>query len=116
MSILAPDSELNIVSPEFCGKTIKEKYRLYTEDMDRVLSECGRVLKPGRFCTIIIGTNDNQLSKALGIPKEEVKGLHRIIIEMAQQHQFTPVRTLARQISGIANTMRNEYIIILQQN
>ncbi|MFO7861602.1 MAG: DNA methyltransferase [Desulfosalsimonas sp.] len=98
------------------GKTIKEKYWLYTEDMDCVFSECGRVLKPGRFCTLIIGTNDNQLSKALGIPKEEVKGLHRIMTETAQQHQFKPVRTLARQISGIANTMRNEYIVILQKN
>lgn len=97
------------------GKTIKEKYRLYTEDMDRVLSECGRVLKPGRMCTMIIGTNDNQLSKALGIPKQDVKGLHRIMIETAQQNQFSAVRTLARQISGIANTMRNEYIVILKK-
>jgi len=97
------------------GKNIKEKYRLYTEDMDCVFSECGRVLKPERFCTLIIGTNDNQLSKALGINKEEVKGLHRIMIETAQQHRFRPVRTLARQISGIANTMRNEYIVILQK-
>lgn len=97
------------------GKTIKEKYRLYIEDMDRVFAECGRVLKPDRFCTLIIGTNDNQLSKALGIPKEEVKGLHRIMAETAQKHQFRSVRTLARQISGIANTMRNEYIVILQK-
>ncbi|MFO7816335.1 MAG: DNA methyltransferase [Desulfovibrionales bacterium] len=98
------------------GKTIKEKYRLYTEDMDCVFSECDRVLKPGRFCSLIIGTNDNQLSKALGIPKEEVKGLHRIMTETAQKYQFRPVRTLARQISGIANTMRNEYIVILQKS
>lgn len=97
------------------GKTIKEKYRFYTEDMDYVLSECARVLNPGRFCTLIVGTNDNQLSKALGISKEEVKGLHRIMIETAQQHQFRSVRTLARQISGIANTMRKEHIVILQK-
>ncbi|MCF8095164.1 MAG: hypothetical protein K9J79_07340 [Desulfobacteraceae bacterium] len=64
---------------------------------------------------MIIGTNDNQLSKALGIPKKEVKGLHRIMTETAQQHQFSPVRTLAGQISGIANTMRNEFIVILQK-
>jgi len=97
------------------GKTVKEKYQLYVEDMDRVLSECARVLKPYCFCTIIIGTNDNQLSKALGIPKEQVQGLHKIIIDLASDHGFSPIRTLSRQITGIANTMRNEYIMMLQR-
>ena len=95
------------------GKTVKEKYALYIEDMDKVLAECARVLKPDRFCAIIIGTNDNQLSKALDVSKEEVTGLHKIVIDIAQTHRFSHVRTLARQISGIANTMRNEYIVIL---
>lgn len=97
------------------GNTLKEKYQLYIEDMDKILSECARVLKPERFCTIIIGTNDNQLSKTLDIPKEEVKGLHNILIDIAHQHNFSPVRILARQISGLTNTMRNEYIVILQR-
>jgi SAM-dependent methyltransferase len=95
------------------GKNLKEKYALYIEDMEKILSECARVLKPERFCTIVIGTNDNQLSKALGVPKEEVKGLHNIVIDLAQTLGFSHVRTLSRQISGIANTMRNEYIVIL---
>jgi len=97
------------------GRTVKDKYKLYIEDMDKVLSECTRVLKPSCFCTIIVGTNDNQLSKALGIPKEQVAGLHRIFIDLALQHGFSLVRKLARQISGIANTMRSEYIVILQR-
>jgi len=97
------------------GRTVKDKYKLYIEDMDKVLSECTRVLKPSCFCTIIVGTNDNQLSKALGIPKEQVAGLHRILIDLALQHGFSLVRKLARQISGIANTMRSEYIVILQR-
>lgn len=98
------------------GKNYKEKYKLYNEDMNKIISECARVLKPEKFCTIIIGTNDNQLSKALDIPKEEVIGLHKILIDIAVQNNFSLVRTLARQISGIANTMRNEYIILLQRN
>ena len=61
------------------GKTLIEKYHLYLEDMDNVIFECCRVLKPGRFCTIIIGTNDSQLSKALKIPRNEVSGLNEII-------------------------------------
>jgi DNA modification methylase len=97
------------------GRTVRDKYEFYVEDMDKVLSECARVLKPSRLCTIIVGTNDNQLSKALNIPREEVKGLHRIIIDIASNHGFSLIRLLLRQITGIANTMRNEYIIILQR-
>lgn len=98
------------------GKNLKEKFHNYTHDMEKVLSECGRVLKPGKFCTVIIGTNDNQLSKALGIPKSEVQGLQNIIIEIAKHFNFSLIRSLARQISGIANTMRNEYIVLLYKN
>ncbi len=97
------------------GKSLQDRYRQYVADMDQVLKECGRVLCPTRFCTIIIGTNDNQLSKALNIPKNKVKGLHQVIIEIASKHGFSTLRTLSRQISGIANTMRNEYIVILKR-
>jgi len=97
------------------GKALREKYDLYVQDMDRVLAECARVLRKDRFCTIIIGTNDNQLSKALNMPKESVKGLHQVMADLAAGHGFSLVRMLPRQISGIANTMRNEYIVILQR-
>ncbi len=97
------------------GNKVRDKYDLYIEDMDKVISECARVLKPSSFCTIIIGTNDNQLSKALGVPREDVKGLHQILIDLASNYNFSPVRILSRQITGIANTMRNEKIVILQQ-
>ncbi|MFP4532611.1 MAG: DNA methyltransferase [Desulfobacterales bacterium] len=98
------------------GKNVKEKYESYVEDMDKLLSECARVLKPSCFCTIIIGTNDNQLSKAFGIPKEKVKGLHKTIAELAANNGFKLIRTLARQISGISNTMRSEYILFFKLN
>ena len=98
------------------GRTIRQKFDLYVQDMDIVLSECGRVLKPGHFCTLIVGTNDNQLSKALNMPREEVPGLHQVLIEKASKHGFSLVRLLARRISGIANTMRDEYIVIFQKN
>jgi hypothetical protein len=98
------------------GKSLKEKYRLYIADMERILSECARVLKPEKFCTIVIGTNDNQLSKALDIPKEAVTGLHRVLTDMAMHYNLKPIRNLQRQISGMSNTMRNEYIVILQKD
>lgn len=98
------------------GKALRDKYDLYVQDMDQVLTECSRVLKKDRFCTIIIGTNDNQLSKALKLPRESVKGLHQIMADLAAGRGFSLVRMLPRQISGMANTMRNEFIVILQRN
>ena len=97
------------------GKALKEKYHIYLDDMDKVISECYRVLKSGRFCTIIIGTNDSQISKALKIPKEDVAGLNKIIKEIGIAKGFSHVRSLPRQIVGMANTMRQEYIVILQK-
>lgn len=112
--------EMNISKLSECmigmrGKSLKEKYRLYLEDMDKVMSECARVLKKGRMCTIIIGTNDSQLSKALGILKNDVVGLNTIITEIGRSKGLFPVRSLPRQIVGMANTMRQEYIVILQK-
>jgi hypothetical protein len=97
------------------GKNVKEKYAMYLEDMDKILSECSRVLKKDRMCTIIIGTNDSQLSKALNIHKEAVVGLHKIVMEIGRSKGFQPVRSLPRQIVGMANTMRQEYVVILQK-
>lgn len=97
------------------GKNLSEKYELYIEDMDKVLSECSRILKPARFCTLVVGTNNNQLSKVLNISSENVPSLHQILIEHAEKHHLFPVRLLSRRINGIANTMRDEYIVILQR-
>ncbi|MCF8077555.1 MAG: hypothetical protein K9K87_15495 [Desulfotignum sp.] len=97
------------------GKNLKEKYAMYLEDMEKVLSECSRVLKKNRMCTIIIGTNDSQLSKALNIRKEAVMGLHKIVMDIGKSKGLLPVRSLPRQIIGMANTMRQEYIVILQK-
>jgi ubiquinone/menaquinone biosynthesis C-methylase UbiE len=96
------------------GRTLSDKYGHYREDMDKVLSECARVLRPGCFCTIIVGTNNNQLGKVFGISPDEVKGLHEILIDMGLCYGFKPVKMMSRPITGISNTMRREYILILQ--
>ena len=64
------------------GRKLPEKFEIYQEDMEKVLSECSRVLRPGRLCTIIVGTNNNQLSKALGVSPNEVTGIHEILADM----------------------------------
>jgi DNA modification methylase len=97
------------------GKKLSEKFEIYKEDMGKVLAECSRVLRPDRICTIIVGTNNNQLGKLLGMPPENVPGLHEILIEMGLECNFKLLKKISRPITGISNTMRREYIVMLQR-
>ena len=98
------------------GKRLEDKVEFYREDMHQVISECSRVLRHGCFCTIVVGTNNNQLSKALKIPPDEVPGIHEMIIELGAKNNLKLIRTLSRPITGISNTMRKEYILFLRRN
>ncbi len=98
------------------GRGLSEKFENYKEDMDKVLSECARVLRPGRLCTIIVGTNNNQLGKALKVHPEEVPGLHEILVDMGSKHGLQLVKMMSRPITGISNTMRREYIVMLRRS
>jgi DNA modification methylase len=97
------------------GRRLADKFELYKQDMDKVLAECGRVLRKDRICTIVVGTNSNQLSKVLNVSPEDVPGLHRILVELADGHGFKLVKEMSRPITGISNTMRREYILLLQR-
>lgn len=96
-------------------RQLSDKYQCYRDDMDASLAECARVLKNGCLCSVVIGTNDNQLSKALKIPKEEVQGLHDLTVELGGNLGLKLVRLLERSIHGISNTMRKEYVVMLQK-
>jgi len=98
------------------GRKLSEKFELYQEDMDKVLTECARVLRPGRICTIIVGTNNNQLGKALGVSPEKVRGLHEILADLGSNHDLELIKMMSRTITGISNTMRREYILMLRRN
>lgn len=98
------------------GHTFREKFDLYLKDMKTIFAECARVLKKGKFCTIIIGTNENQLSKILKKPVDNIKGLDEIMIELGNLFSLKLVRKIERQITGIANTMRTESILLLQKD
>ncbi len=97
------------------GKTLRQQYDHYIEDMDKMLSECARVLRPGRICTIVVGTNNNQLSKILNVPPHDVQGIDELLIGLGGKHRLNLVRKLDRQITGMANTMRTEFIVMLQR-
>ena len=97
------------------GPKLADKYKEYLSDMCQVLRECYRVLKPNRQCVIVIGTNTNQLSKALKIPLEDVKGLHEVVRTIALEVGFDYQTQIERLISGISNVMREEYIVFLMK-
>ncbi len=79
------------------------------------MAECSRVVRPGRFCTVVVGTNNNQLSKVLGTAPENVTGIDEMIVDWANPYGLQQVRKLSRQIKGMSNTMRTEYIVFLQK-
>lgn len=97
------------------GQSLPEKFALYREDMRQVLAECARVMKRRALCTIIVGTNSNQLSKALKQSPKEVPGLQQMFVDMAASYGLRLLRMLNRTIVGISNTMRREYIVILEK-
>jgi len=97
------------------GRNPRQKLDLYKADMETVLSECARVLRYGRFCTIVVGTNDNQIGRILGAPPSSVPGIDEMLVEISSRYGFHLALRLGRQVTGIANTMRTEYIIMLER-
>ncbi len=97
------------------GKSITEKFAFYNDDMSCVMSECSRVLKQGKFCTIIVGTNSNQIGKILKQPPDEVEGLNEVLVRMGQDRGLSLIRTMHRSIVGMSNTMRREQILLFQK-
>lgn len=98
------------------GLRLRQKVDHYFNDMDCVMAECARVLRAGRFCTVIIGTNNQQLAKVFDKTPEEVEGLDESLINLAKSHDLIFHRRLPRRIVGLANTMRNEDILIFQRS
>ncbi len=95
------------------GKSFSEKLALYQDDMKRVVAECSRVLKHNKFCTIIVGTNSNQIGKILKRAPSEVEGLDEMLVRMCHENGMSLVRTMQRSIIGMSNTMRREQILLL---
>jgi SAM-dependent methyltransferase len=97
------------------GPKLADKYASYLEDMRSVLRECLRVLRGGRHCVIVVGTNSNQIGKALKVPADEVTGLHQVLRDEAESIGFSFALEIPRSIKGMANTMRDEYIVFLRK-
>ena len=97
------------------GRAMRQKFDFYLEDMRAVLAECARVLNHGRCCAIVIGTNTNQLGKLLGKAPAEVDGLDALMIDLAENVGMHFERRFVRRIVGLANTMRDEDILLFRR-
>ena len=78
----------------------------YFEDMERIIGECARVMRRGACCVIVIGSNTNQTG---GIRLEQK------MIEFAELKGMPLHKVITREIEGIRNTMREEYILIFRK-
>jgi hypothetical protein len=74
--------------------------------MDRIIGECARVMQRGACCVIVIGSNTNQTG---GIR------LEKKMIEFAERDGMPLHKVITREIEGIRNTMREEYILIFRK-
>jgi hypothetical protein len=97
------------------GKSKQDRVNLYFEDMTQVLSEIARVLRPGRFCCIVVGSNTNQLEGILGTEDPRLTSIEDRVVECGEKVGLVFVEKIARQITGIRNLMRDEYILLLQR-
>lgn len=97
------------------GSTLARKFDHYTADMVRILSECGRTLRSGRRCAIVVGTNCNQLAKLFGKSPCDVEGLDELMIRISEGAGLSFIRRFERRIVGMGNTMRNEDILLFQK-
>jgi tRNA G10 N-methylase Trm11 len=82
------------------------KVELYNEDMRKAYSEMDRVLKPGKFCTIIIGN--------ARIDKEEIQTVEKTI-GIFEEMNYTLVKNIDKIIFGLYNIMQKENILIFKK-
>ncbi len=96
------------IKEEFIGVrgTGSHKIELYNQDMMKSLDEMFRVLKPGKYCVIVIGDATYR-----GKRVETVK----FIIDYAQNLGFELIKNLDKVIFGLYNVMQKENILIFRK-
>lgn len=89
------------------GKKKADRIQKYLEDLDVIISEMARVLKSGKYCVIIIGSNEIQTG---GFRFEEN------VKEFAQKHGLGLEKEMIKPIRGIQNSMADEYVLFFRKN
>ena len=82
------------------------KFRLYNSDMSKCFREMYRVLKPNKFCIIVIGNVTYQ--------NEEVNTTG-ITIESCKRAGFEFLEKVDKIIFGLYNVMQKEYILFFKK-
>jgi hypothetical protein len=88
------------------AERIRNRVEHYYRDMDTIIGHCARVMRRGACCVIVIGSNTNQTG---GIRLEEK------MIELAAAKGMPLHKVITREIEGIRNTMREEYVLIFRK-
>ncbi len=96
------------VKDDFIGVRGKgaTKIELYDEDMKRAYTEMDRVLKAGKYCTIIIGN--------ARIDKEEIQTIEKTI-EIFKGMNYELEKNIEKIIFGLYNIMQKESILIFKK-
>jgi DNA modification methylase len=100
--------DLDKIREEFIGVrgTGSRRIELYNRDMIKCLNEMHRVLKPDRFCVIVIGNATYQ--------GREIKTVE-FIIDYCQRIGFKLVKNIDKIIYGLYNVMQKENILIFRK-
>lgn len=86
---------------------IEARLREYFADMRSVLRECARVLREPGYCTVVVGSNTNQTG---GVTLEDK------LVEIAGDEGLKLEFQIMREIEGIRNTMREEYLLFFRKS
>jgi len=88
------------------GADKEERIANYFKDMALAFKEMSRVLKPGKFCVIIVGSNSIQTG---GIKHEEE------FKTLASKADLALVRDMVKPIKGIQNTLHEEHVMFFKK-
>lgn len=88
------------------GGDREDKIKNYFEDMALAFKEMSRVLKPGKYCVVIIGSNSIQTG---GVKHEEEFKV------LADKADLEFVRDMLKPIKGIQNTLHEEHIMFFRK-
>ncbi len=97
------------------GEKRRQRVDLYFDDMRAVIGECHRVLRPGRLCVIVVGSNTSQLKSILRTSDAEQVSIEHRLVNLGSAVGLQLAKRMVRQITGLANVMRDEHILFLRK-
>jgi hypothetical protein len=97
------------------GGKSAERVDLYFEDMTQTMSEIHRVLQPQRYCVIVVGSNTSQLKTILKTDDAELISIENRLMHIGDSVGLKFAEKMTRQVTGIRNVMRDEYLLFFQK-